>query len=338
MRCAGGSIGGRSALPLCILQVQKDYSDEEHPLTSGAIIQKLEADYGLSAARNAVGRNISLLCELGWDISTYEENGRGAYLRTREFSDVELRVLIDSVLSSKYIPQEEAGILIQKLADLVNRHFRGRLRHVHSLPLWPHHRNRAFFENLERIEAAIENRKQLRFVLNSIGVNGELSPRGDRPYVVHPFAMICTNGQYYLVGCYGGYDNLTHYRIDRMTDVTVLDDGARPIGSLPGYRDGKSFDAALYAQEHHFMFGGKPVTVVLRMSRSCAGDVLDAFGSRAAMRVLDDDRMEVRVTAALEGMRFFALQFGNHCEVVSPRKLREQVVDDIKKMAERYGL
>ena len=94
MRYTGGGIGGRSALPLCILQVLKDYSDEEHPLNSGAIIQKLEADYGLSAARNAVGRNLSLLCELGWDISTYEENGRGAYLRTRELSDIELRILI----------------------------------------------------------------------------------------------------------------------------------------------------------------------------------------------------------------------------------------------------
>ena len=75
MRCAGGSIGGRSALPLCILQVLEDYSDEEHPLNSGAIIQKLQDDYGMTASRNAVGRNISLLCELGWDISTYEENG-----------------------------------------------------------------------------------------------------------------------------------------------------------------------------------------------------------------------------------------------------------------------
>ena len=75
MRCAGGSVGGRSALPLCILEILKAYSDEEHPLTSGEIIKKLKADYGLSAARNAVGRNLSLLCELGWDISTYEENG-----------------------------------------------------------------------------------------------------------------------------------------------------------------------------------------------------------------------------------------------------------------------
>ena len=75
MRCAGGSVGGRSALPLCILEILKNYSDEEHPLTSGEIIKKLKADYGLSAARNAVERNLSLLCELGWDISTYEENG-----------------------------------------------------------------------------------------------------------------------------------------------------------------------------------------------------------------------------------------------------------------------
>ena len=86
------------------------------------------------------------------------------------------------------------------------------------------------------------------------------------------------------------------------------------------------------------MFGGEPRTVVLKMSRSCAGDVLDAFGSRASMTPIDADLMKVRVIAALEGMRFFALQFGNHCEVVSPRALREQVMEDIKKMAERYGL
>lgn len=337
MRCAGGSVGGRSALPLCILEILKAYSDEEHPLTSGEIIKKLKADYGLSAARNAVGRNLSLLCELGWDISTYEENGWGAYLRSRELSDVELRVLIDSVLSSRYIPQEDARNLIDKLAGLANRHFQGRLDHVHSLPLWPHHRNGAFFENLDRVEAAIEDRRRLRFVLNSVGVNGELVPRGRRPYVVHPFAMVCTNGQYYLIGCYDGRDNLTHYRIDRMTDVEVLDESARPIWSLPAYRD-RSFDAALYAQEHHFMFGGEPRTVVLKMSRSCAGDVLDAFGNRASMTPIDDDLMKVRVTAALEGMRFFALQFGNHCEVVSPRKLREQVMEDVRRMAKRYGL
>ncbi len=338
MRRVGGSVGGRNALPICILQVLRDYSDEEHPLTSGAIIQKLQDDYGMTASRNAVGRNISLLCELGWDISTYEENGRGAYLRNREFSNVELRVLIDSVLSSRYIPQEDARSLIEKLADQANRYFRGRLRHVHSLPLWPHHRNRAFFENLECIEEAIKDRRQLRFILNSIDVKGVLIPKGKRFYVVHPFAMICTNGQYYLVGCYDGCSNLTHYRIDRMTEVEVLDEEAHSITSLPGYRDGKSFDAALYAREHHFMFGGKPVSVVLKMSRSCAGDVLDAFGSQAVMSPLDDERMEVRVTAALEGMRFFALQFGNHCEVLSPQKLRERVVEDIRGMAKRYGL
>lgn len=86
----------------------------------------------------------------------------------------------------------------------------------------------------------------------------------------------------FIIGCYDGRDNLTHYRIDRMTDVEVLHESAHPVWSLPAYRD-RSFDAALYAQEHHFMFGGEPRTVVLKMSRSCAGDVLDAFGSRASM-------------------------------------------------------
>ena len=338
IRHTGGDVGGRNALPLCILQVLKDHSDEEHPMTSAEIIKKLKEEYGLSAARNAVGRNISLLRELGWEISTYDENGRGAYLQKREFSDIELRVLIDSVLSSRYIPQEDARRLIERLADQSNRYFRGRLRHVHSLPLWPRHRNETFFENLERIEAAIETRRQLRFTLNTVGVDGGLTPRSARPYVVHPFAMICTNGQYYLVGTFGRCEELRHYRIDRMTDVLVTEEPACRVRDLPGYRDGRGFDAALYAQEHHFMFGGKPVSVVLRMARSCAGDVLDTFGSRAVMRPLSDELMEVRVTAAEEGMRYFALQFGNHCEVLFPRSLRERVMEDIRAMAEKYGL
>ena len=90
-------------------------------------------------------------------------------------------MLIDSVLSFWYIPQEDARSLIGKLVGLANHYFQGRLSHVHSLPLWPHHRNGAFFENLDRVEEAIEDRRRLRFILNSVSVNGELVLRGGVP-------------------------------------------------------------------------------------------------------------------------------------------------------------
>jgi hypothetical protein len=148
-------IGGKKALPLCILQILKDYSDSDHPLTYKDIIRKLQQDYGVEATRNTIGPNLSLLCEIGYDISTYEENAKGAYLATREFDDMELRVLIDSVLISKYIPANDAKHLVEKLEGLSNVQFRGRMKHLYTLNQGRHQRNREFFYSLSIIDEAI---------------------------------------------------------------------------------------------------------------------------------------------------------------------------------------
>lgn len=72
------------------------------------------------------------------------------------------------------------------------------------------------------------------------------------------------------------------------------------------------------------------------MNKQFAGVVIDAFGYDVIIRNLDDDYMEVRLKAAIEGVRFFALQYGPNCEVMEPEKLRELVKADIIKMAQKY--
>ena len=51
------------------------------------------------------------LRELGYEISMED----GYYLLEREFDDVELRMLIDSVLFAKFLTQKQAKTLIEKL-------------------------------------------------------------------------------------------------------------------------------------------------------------------------------------------------------------------------------
>jgi predicted DNA-binding transcriptional regulator YafY len=275
-------IGGKKALTICILKVLEDYSDFDHPLTQAEIIKKLSADYGIEASRNAIGRNISLLCEMGYDISTYEENGKGAYLRERIFDDMELLVLIDCVLSSKYIPEGDAKNIITKLGGLSNRYFRKKIPQVHMVNEWNHQRNRQFFWNLEILNEAIEQKKQVAFTYNRSKADGKLHPIRRNKDRVHPYAIACTNGQYYLIASYRNYDNIRHYRVDRITDIEILDHGARSVTDITGYE--KGLNVAQYASEHNFMYGGKTERIVLKMPCECAGDVIDAFG-RTAIKI-----------------------------------------------------
>lgn len=169
---------------------------------------------------------------------------------------MELLVLIDSVLSSRYIPAGDAARIIQKLGSLSNHYFKEKIPHVQTVKEWNHQRNKEFFWSLEILSEAIDRRKQVAFIYSKPQEDGELHPLRTEKDRVHPYKLICTNGQYYLIGSYGAYDNLRHYRIDRMTDIEILDRQARDVKTIDGYEHG--LDAAKYAAEHGFMHGAKP--------------------------------------------------------------------------------
>lgn len=327
-------IGGKKAMAICILKVLEDCSDFDHPMTQAEIIKKLVNKYGIEASRNAIGRNISLLCEMGYDISTYEDNGKGAYLRERIFDDMELRVLIDSVLSSKYIPEGDAKRIITKLGGLSSRNFQNKIPHVHMISEWSHQRNRQFFWNLEILSEAVEQKKQVSFTYNRVKADGELHPIRRNKDRVHPYAIVGTNGQYYMIASYLSYDNIRHYRIDRMTDIELIDHSARSVTEITGFESG--LNVAQYAAEHNFMYGGKTERIVLKMNNECASDVIDTFGQSAIMEEIDEEYMRVTLNATIAGIRFFALQFGSVCEVLEPHELRHALEADVIKLSKKY--
>ena len=85
----------KKMLNMLILDILKEYSDENHKLTQQEIIRLLKANYDMECDRRSVKNNILYLKELGYEISMDD----GYYLMRREFEDAELRMLIDSVLS-----------------------------------------------------------------------------------------------------------------------------------------------------------------------------------------------------------------------------------------------
>lgn len=328
------AVGGKKGMALCILEVLRNHSSKEHPLLIAQIADRLARDFGMEAGRNAIARNLSLLRELRYEIPS-GPGGKGVYLEP-VLSDGELRVLIDSVLLSRYIPADEARTLIDKLQSMGRAGFSGGMNEVHAVDKWNRTHNRDFFERMDALNQAVRTHVQVRFLYGRVGPDGLLYNDG-RIRQAHPLAILCAQGQYYLMACYDGTQEVRHFRIDHISALELTDLPARTAYDLPDFYDG--VDMARYAAEHRYMFSGEPVHVKMRMPLSAAGQVSDAFGRYAAMTPCADGvSMEVQLMSSLENMRIFALQYASLCEVLEPPQLRDMVRQEIEKIAQKYGV
>ena len=116
-----------------ILQILKEHSDCDHPLRQEDILRLLKSEYGISLERKAIGRNISLLKEAGYEI---ESGASGSYLSSRIFEDSELHLLIDAVLSSKCVSAPQSAEIIDKLCMLSNRYFKSHIKNIYTVSDW----------------------------------------------------------------------------------------------------------------------------------------------------------------------------------------------------------
>ena len=112
-----------------------------------------------------------MLEEAGYEIESTRD---GSYLVEREFEDSELRMLIDGVLSSRYIAARHSKDLIEKLCGMSNKYFRAHVKNIYSVSEWTRTDNQALFYNIELIDDAIMRGKQIQFDYNKYGLDKKL--------------------------------------------------------------------------------------------------------------------------------------------------------------------
>lgn len=338
----------RKKLSFAILDILRQYTDENHKLSQNDIVELLEKDYDMKADRKSVKRNITALLEMGYPIEFTETlrmypNKEGemeeSYILSdfyleREFTDSELRLLIDSLLFSKHIPYSQCKELVDKLEGLSNRYFKSRVRFISTLPETAP-KNGQLFYTIEIIDEAIAKGKQVSFTYNEYGTDKKLHPKRDREYVVNPYQMAATNGRYYLIGNYDKYDNIANYRLDRITDIRLLDTPAKPVRQVEGMKNGLYLPK--HMAEHLYMFSGESVPVTFRMSKVILNDVIDWFGSDVAFFDETEDRVTARVMVNWSAMRYWAQQFCRHVTILAPTDLAQAVQEDLQIALKTYS-
>jgi predicted DNA-binding transcriptional regulator YafY len=314
---------------LCILSILQKYSDADHILTIKDILNKMKSIYGIELDRRTVYRNIGLLIDFGYDISSYEENNIGYYLRERDFEPSELHMLADAVLTADCIPEKDGKDLIRKLQQLGSVHQTvslDRLVRVKSNKKAP---NKQIFLTIELLDEAIRIKKQVKFNYIMYDTNLQKIPRRKEKYLVSPYALYWNNNQYYLISNMQPHEGLCHFRLDRIENISITD-----TPSLPAP---KGINIYEYASNALFMFGGETETYAIQCDNSIINDVVDRFGDDILIIDSDDHTFTAVVKATTQGMRLWAIHYIEKCKVLEPQWLVNEVVEAIKKAMKHYS-
>ena len=315
---------------LRIWQILQKYSDYDHPLTQDDIAVHLENDYGIVIERKAIGRNLSLLKEAGIEI---ESRRAGSYLESREFEDSELKLLIDGVLCSQHINPRQSADLIEKLCKLSNKYFRSRVKNIYTVKEWNKTENPALFYNIELVDIAIEEGKQLQYDYNKYGLDKQLHKSSFQR--VTPYQLILHNQRYYLMAYSGYWGNMVFHRLDRISNIRLYDKPAQPIREVPGYESG--IDYKKIASTMPYMYTDEPERIEFATEPWMVDQVIDWFGKDIAVRKTDDEnKVIVSLWASPNAMEHWAMQYLNYVEVISPAHLRERIRENLKKGLEKY--
>ncbi len=316
---------------LYILEILRRYSDQDHPLMQKEIVEIMERDFGIVCERKAVSRNVGDLQDMGYEIRHTKK--KGWFLAKREFGDGELRLLIDSVMASRHIPEKQAQDLIEKLINQSSVFFKKQMRHVYNIERMERDEGNELFHTIEQISRAIEDRKKISFFYNKYGPDKQLHHTTENKHLVNPYQIVVANGRYYLIGNVNKYNNVTHFRVEKITDTEILDLDAKPLEEVEELKNG--LDLPTHMAEHLYMFSGKSSMITLKVEEWGINDAIDWLGKDIEIS-REEDGYLVRVKANEQAIAYWAIQFGGSVEVLAPESLRQQVAERVKAINQKY--
>ena len=305
---------------LCVLEILRKYSDEEHPLSSMKISEILEKEYGIKCDRKAtIYSDINTLKEFHdnyFNIINVSTPSKGFCIYEREFQLAELYLLCDAVQSAHSVTKGKSKELVGKLQQFASTYQSKDIGSSVYIDNRQKSDNTQIYYNIHSIHQAISADKKIgiKYIRHNIDRNSE------RHYTVSPYAMIWSNDRYYLICNNDTKQNLMHVRLDRIKDVEILDEQRRSFELFTEYR-GK-FNVADYAEKMFNGFSGSIENIELICHNSLYQNLLDRFGTRC-IRKYNDEFLSVKFTGAVSsGLVSWILQYGDKIYIKHPQVLK----------------
>ncbi|MBE6916140.1 MAG: WYL domain-containing protein [Ruminococcaceae bacterium] len=316
---------------LYLMQYLNENTDEAHPATVADMISYL-AGLDIHAERKTIYDDMETLRVFGLDILQVKSKSTGYYIGERQFQLPELKLLVDSVQSSKFITQKKTLSLISKIESLASRHDAKLLQRQVFVRNRVKSMNESVYYNVDEISAAITCDQQITFRYFEYTVKKERRFRKDGArYRVSPYALMWDDENYYMLAYDASVHALKHYRVDKMCEISVTEEA----------RDGadlfEAVDMSAYSKKVFGMFTGKNERVQIKFKNHLAGVVLDRFGKEIFLSPVDSEHFTVYLDVVVSP-QFYAwvFGFGTDAEVLSPVHVRDELKNRLSDTASLY--
>lgn len=317
---------------LYLVKFLMQHSDEEHPVSTAQIIEEL-ARNDISAERKSIYDDIDALRNFGVDIIQVKGKNGGYYIGERDFELPELKLLVDSVQSSKFITQDKTYKLIKKIESLASVYDGQLLQRQVFVSNRVKSMNESIYYTVDVISDAITQNRKIRYQYFEYTVEKERRFRHDGAfYDVSPFALIWDDENYYMLAWDSAAAKMKHYRVDKMFKVSMTDN------EREGTAEFKKVDMSAYTKSVFGMFGGKEQKIKLRFANHLVGAVLDRFGRETIVIKDGEEHFTVSVNVVVS-QQFLAwvFGFGTDVEIISPDEVRNEMKKQAEIIAEKYN-
>ena len=308
-----------------------DNTDANHDITLQEIMDKLAAK-DVTAERKSLYDDIAQLDDFGIKIKKTKYGKTVHYqVINRDFELAELKLLVDSVASAKFITEKKSNELIKKIEHLASRHEASQLQRQVYVSGRVKSMNNDILQNVDVIHNAIAENRQVSFQYFQWNVRKEpeLRRSGER-YVISPWGLSWDDENYYMVGYDASSDKIKHYRVDKMLKVQIENKRRE------GREKVEKIDMAAYAKKMFAMFDGEEQSVEILCENRLAGVMIDRFGKDVIMLKTDEEHFKVRVKVAASKHFIHWIMALEGAKIIGPESLVEEVKDEIKRLEKQY--
>lgn len=317
---------------LYLTKIFMEKTDESHALTLAEITTLLNG-YEVTADRKTLYLDFEELKHYGLDIISEQRSKTVVYyLASRDFELAELKLLVDSVQSSKFITEKKSNSLIKKLESLVSEHESKQLHRQVITSGRVKTMNESILINVDSIHSAINNNRQISFQYFQWTPDKQRELRHDgQRYTISPWHLVWDNENYYMIGYDSDSEMIKHFRVDKMLRISSGNE------KREGLKKMKEFNIATYSRTLFGMLGGESTRVTLQCHNSMAGVIIDRFGKDTVMLRHDDEHF-IAYVEVVPSDQFLGWIIGlsSYVQIMEPSSVVKQIKDLLSKQMELY--
>lgn len=315
-----------------LMKIMLEKTDETHSITMSGIITALET-YGVCAERKSIYNDIESLRQYGMDIIGIQEKGTYYYhIGNRQFELAELKLLVDSVQSAKFITAKKTNELIKKIEGFASQYEATQLHRQVYVSERIKTGNENIYYNVDKIHTAIADNSKIAFQYFQWNVDKKMELRKNGAlYEVSPWALSWDDENYYLVAYDGIAEKIKHFRVDKMLHIEITK------MEREGQKIFDKFDMAVYTKKLFGMFDGEEEIVKIECENNLAGVMIDRFGKDVTMVKKDSEHFTVHVKVAVSRQFLsWVMALGYGAKIVGPKRVVQQVNMEIERLIEQY--